>query len=261
MVIFFDIDGTIVDEKNSQIPPSCIRAVERLVEYGHIPIINTGRPFTHIDERVRAMAFRGYSCGCGMQVQLDGQWLHHVQPDKVQRWKAIEAARKYNMKPFYETADGAILLDGEQSRNRFFSWDDTINLGREFTVRQIADHPEAEFLKLVAFREENSDVDSYIRELENDYTIINRGNFMYELVLKGCSKAEGMRHILRRLAVDRADTMAIGDSSNDLPMFQLAGHTVCMGNGMEEMKAVCEFVTDSVLNDGVEKALIHYGLI
>ena len=80
-------------------------------------------------------------------------------------------------------------------------------------------------------------------------------------MLKGFSKAAGMERILSRLGADPEDTPAIGDSTNDLPMFALAKHTVCMGGGMEEVKAVCEYVTDTVMNDGIEKALKHYGLI
>ena len=82
-----------------------------------------------------------------------------------------------------------------------------------------------------------------------------------ELVLKGFSKAGGMETILNRLGADREQTMAIGDSTNDLPMFALAAHSVCLGNGAEEAKAVCEYVTADVMDDGIEKALIHYGLI
>ncbi len=84
---------------------------------------------------------------------------------------------------------------------------------------------------------------------------------MIELILKGCSKAGGMERILRELGAAREDTLAIGDSTNDLPMFQFAGHTACMGGGMAELKAQSEFITDTVLNDGIEKALQHYGLI
>ena len=70
-----------------------------------------------------------------------------------------------------------------------------------------------------------------------------------------------MELILRHLGVDAKDTLAIGDSTNDLPMFRLAGHTVCMGGGMDEVKRLCEYVTDPVMEDGIEKALEHYGLI
>ena len=80
MVIFFDIDGTIVDDKTNEIPASTIRAVEALVENGHIPIVNTGRAYFQVDRRVTRMAFRGFACGCGMEVQLDGKWLVRVKP-------------------------------------------------------------------------------------------------------------------------------------------------------------------------------------
>ena len=50
-----------------------------------------------------------------------------------------------------------------------------------------------------------------------------------------------------------------GDSTNDLPMFQTAAHSVCMGSGMEEAKQAAEYVTAPLLEDGVEKAMKHYG--
>ena len=84
---------------------------------------------------------------------------------------------------------------------------------------------------------------------------------MIELVMKGCSKAGGMEALLHHLGVEKNDSMAIGDSTNDLPMFAVAGHTVCLGGGMEELKAEAEYITDTVMNDGIEKALLHFGLI
>ena len=42
--------------------------------------------------------------------------------------------------------------------------------------------------------------------------------------------------------------------------FDIAAHTVCLG-GMEEVKAVAEYVTAPVMEDGIEKALAHFGLL
>ena len=84
---------------------------------------------------------------------------------------------------------------------------------------------------------------------------------MLEIVLKGHSKAGGMEKLLQHLGISKKDSMAIGDSTNDLPMFGVAGHRVCMGNGMEELKQQAEYITDTVLNDGIEKALQYFGLI
>ena len=97
--------------------------------------------------------------------------------------------------------------------------------------------------------------------MERDFTCIDRGNTMVEYVLRGCSKAEGMEALLSHLGISREETLAIGDSTNDLPMFSVAAHTVCMGGGMEELKRRAEYVTAGVLDDGVERALRHFGLL
>ena len=261
MVVFFDIDGTIIDGRTNAIPESAVRAVEKLKENGHVAIVNTGRPFYQVDARVKEMAFRGFACGCGMEVFLDGEWLVRAKPEAALRRKAVACSRKYGMRSFYETEDGGILLDGEHSRHPIMSREVERLRGVGFPIHTLTDPNEPDFVKFVTFPGGGSDVDAFLREMETDFTIIARENTMYELVLKGFSKAGGMETILNRLGADREQTMAIGDSTNDLPMFALAAHSVCLGNGMEEVKAVCEYVTADVMDDGIEKALIHYGLI
>ena len=261
MVIFFDIDGTIIDDKTHEIPPSAIRAVEQLKENGHIPIVNTGRPFFQVDPRVKEMAFRGFACGCGMEVQLDGSWLVRSKPSPALRRKSVEASRKYKMCSFYETQDGGILLDGAHSVHPIMSKEVERLRRAGFPIHHLEDEEEPDFVKFVTFAGEGGDVAGFKSEMEKDFTIIDRENWMFELVLKGFSKAAGMELILRHLGVDAEHTLAIGDSTNDLPMFRLAGHTVCMGGGMDEVKKICDYVTAPVLEDGIEKALIHFGLI
>lgn len=260
MVIFFDIDGTIIDGRTNEIPESAIRAVEKLKENGHIAMINTGRPFMQVDARVKEMSFRGFVCGCGMQVLLDGQWLVNKKPDLALRRKAVACSRKYNMRSFYETGDGGILLDGEYSVHPRFSRELARLAAIGFPMHELEDN-EPDFVKFITFASEDGDVAGFKAAMEDDFTIIDRENSMYELVLKGCSKAGGMQAALDYLGASKEDTLAIGDSTNDLPMFSLAAHTVCMGGGMDEVKAVCEYITADVMDDGIEKALQHYGLI
>lgn len=261
MVVFFDIDGTIVDDGSQQIPQSTIRAVEQLRENGHIAIVNTGRPYSHIDSRVRAMAFRGWVCGCGMEVILDGAYLRKIRPDEALQAFAVKAVHHYHMKPLYETAEGGIIVEEASRENRWIREEAARMEKKNFPVQVIHGEEMPVFMKFVAFSEQDSDPVGFTREMERQFTVIDRGNTMLELIPKGCSKAAGMKLALDYLGVDRSQTLAIGDSTNDLPMFSLAGHTVCMGGGMEQVKACAEYVTDTVLNDGIEKALRQYGLI
>lgn len=261
MVVFFDIDGTVIDEQTHLIPDSAVRAVEQLRRNGHIAIVNTGRSFLQVDPRVKQMAFRGFSCGCGMEVLLDGSWLVRAKPSPALCRKALTCSRENRMCSFYETEDGGILLDGENSRHPIMSREVERLRTAGFPIHELADPMEPDFVKFVTFPGAGSDVDGFKAALGEDFTIIDREGSMLELVLKGFSKAAGMQVILDRLHASREDALAIGDSTNDLPMFRLAAHTVCLGGGMDEVKAVCEYVTAKVMDDGIEKALKHYGLI
>ena len=44
-------------------------------------------------------------------------------------------------------------------------------------------------------------------------------------------------------------------------MLQHAGCSIAMGNAADDVKAACTYVTDRPENDGIEKAMRHFGLI
>ena len=57
------------------------------------------------------------------------------------------------------------------------------------------------------------------------------------------------------------DSWMIGDGENDKDMLDFAGIGVAMGNAKDSVKAVADYVTDSVDEHGIENALRHFGLI
>lgn len=44
-------------------------------------------------------------------------------------------------------------------------------------------------------------------------------------------------------------------------MFEYAAHAVAMGKHDKVLEPYTEYVTDTVENDGIYKAMVHYGLI
>ena len=67
---------------------------------------------------------------------------------------------------------------------------------------------------------------------------------------EGVSKASALEQIRRRLQVEPADTIAIGDHRNDLEMLEWAARGVAMGQAPEEIKARADEVTAPVEDDG-----------
>ena len=60
---------------------------------------------------------------------------------------------------------------------------------------------------------------------------------------------------------DADETMAFGDGGNDVAMLRAAGAGVAMGNACDEALAAADYVTASVDDDGIRRALEHFGVI
>ena len=84
---------------------------------------------------------------------------------------------------------------------------------------------------------------------------------MYECVQKEYSKATAIAYIKKELALQDDEIYAFGDSSNDFDMIKAAGHGVIMGHHEPHLEPYAEYITDTVENDGLYKAMEHYGLI
>ena len=84
---------------------------------------------------------------------------------------------------------------------------------------------------------------------------------MYEIVPKGISKASGIQMLMDYYGILLEDCYAFEDSTNDLPMLQFVPNSVAMGNSMKELFPYCAHRTADLEDDGIEKALRHYGII
>lgn len=75
---------------------------------------------------------------------------------------------------------------------------------------------------------------------------------------KNAHKGNAIRQLAAHLGLDRSQILAFGDGSNDITMLQEAGIGVCMENGLDSVKAVADYITDSCDEDGVAKAIYHF---
>ena len=260
MVVFFDIDGTVVDNATQIIPDSAVEAIRLLKKNGHIAVVNTGRPYGQVDPRIRKLDFDGWVCACGMEVMLNGEFVYQDYPGKELCDYVIEQCEKHHM-----------LIQAETATQLFY------NAKRQYTpaplqeaerlakkgihVVAYQDVEDRSFIKFVTHEDEKSDRAGFLKAMENHFDpMIHRGT-MIEYSKHGNTKARGMEYLLQVLGIPREETFAIGDSENDLTMFAVAGTTICMGDGMEKLKEAATYITGTVLEDGIFNALRHFGLI
>ena len=82
----------------------------------------------------------------------------------------------------------------------------------------------------------------------------------YEAVLHGHGKGVGMEHACRALGVPVENSVAMGDSENDLDMFRHAGWSVAMGNASPDVQSQADWVTAPAGQGGIARALAHIGI-
>ncbi len=76
-----------------------------------------------------------------------------------------------------------------------------------------------------------------------------------EITRSGVNKGEALKLLASRLAIPLERILAIGDSRNDISMFEVAGMAVAMGNATVEVKAAADLIVPSNDEDGVAWAL------
>lgn len=260
MVVFFDIDGTVMDYETQIIPESAVEAIRLLKKNGHLPIVNTGRPIGHVDPRVQKLDFSGWICSCGMELILDGEMIYQDYPSQEECRKILDLAHDCRMAIQTEGHD-SLLFDADMPYPAQ-GLREAMRLGQQgLRVEPYQNCEDRSFIKFVTYDTPGCKREEFLEGISPYFDAIIRNNTLVEYIKKGHSKAEGIARFLEKLHVPREEIFAIGDSENDLTMFAVAGTTICLGDGVEIAKQQADYVTDPVLEDGVFNALRHFRLI
>ena len=256
-LLFFDIDGTLLDEKTGKIPESAVEAIKKARENGHLVFINSGRTASFVGGEVEKIEFDGRLCGCGTYIEYNGKVLEHRTLTKEQQEKIIRLLRDCRIdaivegryKNYFDIPEKIVVDEFRKFAETYpfpcSTWEDeTIN-----------------FDKFFMYVNKNSDFKTFLAELESDFDFIDREQGFYEVLPKGCSKANSIRYIVDYLGMSMENTISFGDSNNDLPMIECTNMSVGMGNSSKGVLEKVTFVTKRVEEDGIHYAMEHFGLI
>ena len=94
-----------------------------------------------------------------------------------------------------------------------------------------------------------------LKKALSDYDVLLIGPTWLEIMPKGVSKASALKKICLRGGFTMDEIMAFGDAQNDIQMIEQVGIGVAMGNAMEEVKKVSDYIADTNLNNGIGKTI------
>lgn len=263
-LLFFDVDGTLMNEERV-IPASALQALSAAKEAGNLVFVNSGRTSGMLQGVMSAVPADGFLCGCGTELLYQGQQLYyHALPDTLKQ-RVMAASDRYGVVVFLEGKNGwhcqpsSTLLEEHPTLRA--AYDRVLHyVGNEGGIDTTPYAGEYEISKFCIQADESSDMSGFQRDFATDFTVIDRRDGFYECVPKNHSKGIAVDRILAHFGIGKEDAYAFGDSTNDLEMFLHCGHTIAMGAHDPALDPYTEYVTAEVDQDGIAKAVAHFGL-
>ena len=251
---FFDIDGTLLSHKTRQVSPATVAAIRALQEKGIPCIVATGRHRTEMDKLpLEGLIFDGYLTLNGQLIlDKDMQFLSGVP---------IEGEAKEILLDIFENHTLPMLIL-EQDRvylNYYAPVVQKVQDAISTPVPPFGYYDGAAIYQTCLYLPEGQHPCLDILRQHCVVTWWNSGGV--DVIAKGGGKVAGIQRYLEAAGIAREETIAFGDGENDLEMLRFAGIGVAMGNAEESVKRAADYITDTVDNDGVVKALKHFELI
>lgn len=254
-VIFFDVDGTLVSIGSGEIPQSALEALKKLKEKGIKIVLATGR---HANE-IKQLPLDGLAFDC--YLSLNGQLGVDASFETLFGAPICEKAKE-ELLEIYRRREISLILTMEKEQCINFVSDlaaDVMkDIGIDVPVR--SDIVPGDIYQATTFYREGDAV-WFRSNCPTDCIIARWGEGAVDILAGDGGKVRGIRRYLDALGISKEEIMAFGDGENDVEMLEFAGIGVAMGNATEAAKAAADYVTATVEEDGIEKALQHFKLI
>lgn len=260
-IFFIDIDGTLANDKKI-IPEKNIAAVKMAQAKGHLVFINTGRASSRLPYSLAEIAQPdGIITSLGATIKIGGETVYTNYTTVEETVKIYETALPSGWHIYFDTEYKKYEINLPKGRvdvalSEFGATAEHTEQAEHFEITgadYIREHG-IMLSKLVAFPE-----DTGFAEIEKlgEFFHINKCTNYYDLSLRTCGKDTAMRFVCDKYGVDMSDTVAIGDSENDISMLTCAGIGAVVKNASPAAKAKASFISEKNNNEAAVADIIY----
>ncbi len=252
--IFFDIDGTLVSFDTHKIPQSTFDALYQLRQNGIKLFIATGRGKDGLNI-LNNFPFDGYITLNGQYCYVDNEVIYENTLKKDDLHTLLDYLDKYPA-PCGFTLENDKIFNFRDSRVDEIH---RITLNDDHPIGDCRDIPNKKVYQCMCFIDEEKE--QQLMKLM-PHSISARWHPLFcDISPKGGTKQNGIDQFLNHYHIALEDTMAFGDGGNDIEMLKHVSVSIAMGNANDELKEVADYITDTVDNDGILKALQEFNLL
>lgn len=265
-LVAIDCDNTLI-KSDGEIHPDNIIAINKLLDKGVKVVIATGRNDILVKEYMDEAGFKEevvISCnGSCIRDLKTNQTIKasYIPKEKVK--EIIDVCHKedieatfFTLEKSYSTKPRSLELQTTISKTHYTKRLKT-SIKNNFDADFEKVIAENDFLKMVIIELDPQrllELRSLFKKISNISVFISSKHCL-DIVAEGVSKGSALAEYADSLGISTSQTIAIGDSENDIEMLKTAGVSIAMGNASQDVKDVCDIVTEDNNNGGVAKAL------
>ena len=265
-LIFLDIDGTLT-EPGSNIPPaSAQKAIKEARKRGHKIVLCTGRNYGMLSPLLK-YGFDGLIGSAGGYIEYGGEVIYDCPMTPDQQKKAMSVFEKCGVFRTVEGMDSSYTDEGLKAflrenshtggNSELLRWRE--QLESDLGIRPMKEYQGEPIYKIVFMCRDMKQLQEPRQVLEDEFSFCIQEADQYgmingELINKKFNKGAAVNRLCDHLRFPLEQTVAFGDSMNDLEMLESAALGVCMGNGSEELKEIADIVCPTVSENGLYTA-------
>ncbi len=245
-LIVSDLDGTLLSSDKSLTPENC-EAIESISKQGIEFVVSTGRAYSVIPNSIKENPNVRYICHSNGAVIYDkalGKNIVESIMDERAKLKALEILSEYDILLCLHSEDVAYFEEKMLSDEVFRKYHVNSSYERVFRAmpttpdvrKLITESQKAElFIIFFANDRELTECKDRLKALEG-ITVTSSIEHNLEICSDKAGKGGALKILLEMLNVSAEEAIALGDSTNDLEMFDVAGLSICTANGNNEAK-------------------------
>ncbi len=250
----FDVDGTLLSHKSKGVPLSAREALDKLKAAGVLCIVATGRQISEMEKLpIADIEFDGY-------ITLNGQLLLDGKKNLISATPITGRVKEFLVECYAKHTFPALIVEERRAYLNFVN--DHVRATQAAISSEIPELDSYSGRDIYQFCAYLRPGEEYLVAPVAGACVMTRWNFGgLDIIAPGGGKVTGIKEYLERSGLKREEVIAFGDGENDIGMLRFAGIGVAMGNGEPEVKEAADYVTSDIDEDGIAKALRHFGLI
>lgn len=237
-ILASDLDGTLI--KNEVVSDKDIQAIKKLKDLGHKMIISTGRSpsgVKHLTDKTPIEYDYLVLCNGALVLDRDHEIIIKKEiPSSV--IKDLHQTILKNEEYIFYVDDGkhSMLLEGCVTEPYVDSGYFTKRISHQGVLERSHEYVLLSLLSKDGTVEAAEKIKNYVLDKHGDKVEAFRNQIFVDIVPKGCSKGEGINSVLAKIEEEIVGVYTIGDSWNDVSMFEITENSYTFHEVEEELK-------------------------